>query len=327
MLTIEFNIPVDFLSEDSLSGFISMPTIELSDYSTIFITQPNLPIESLYGATAWVKEGVNRTLLLSPFAGRFDAYNEPITGQPGIELESLTGVGHPVLSETNFYGERWQLASENACMNPQNTWWCAMQNGTASDNSSNLFTAWGMWGTLPINGEVRNTTVEASYTGDTERPLVDHLSFFSFYDYNASAQRGWTTNGCETQTADAVQGKLQYNVSTFWGQLDWSDLICFKIPSQPKLLLPALRKVADDLKPLLANGSIIGVYVGDEVSCSDNICPGCAFPFYLLENVTAELRAALPTALLCESSIYLTPQATCAFKWKPSATVTTVSRL
>ena len=74
MLTLEFNIPVDFLSEDSLSGFISLPTMQLSDYSTIFITEPNLPEQALHGATAWVQQGSNRTLLLSPFAGQFDAF-------------------------------------------------------------------------------------------------------------------------------------------------------------------------------------------------------------------------------------------------------------
>jgi hypothetical protein len=127
------------------------------------------------------------------------------------------------------------------------------------------------------------------------------LDFFSFYDFNATGQHGWTTNGCETQTANAVQGKLQYNMSTFWGQLDWSDLVDYTIPAQPKLHLSALRVVADGLRPLLANGSIIGVYVGDEVSCGSNlICPGCVFPFGMLLNITAELRAALPTAILCE---------------------------
>ena len=160
----------------------------------------------------------------------------------------------------------------------------------------------GVWGDLSINGKVQNTTVVATYDGNMESPLVDHLSFFSFYDYNASAQSGWTTNGCETQTADAIQGKLKYNTSTFWGQLDWSNLINFAVPARPKLRLPALRAVADGLRPLLGNGTIIGVYVGDEVSCgSGNICPGCKVTFPLLLNITAELRAALPTALLCES--------------------------
>jgi hypothetical protein len=49
-------------------------------------------------------------------------------------------------------------------------------------------------------------------------PKANHsLRFFSFYDFNASAQHGWTTNGCECSAAAAVQAKHEYNMSSLWG--------------------------------------------------------------------------------------------------------------
>jgi hypothetical protein len=154
----------------------------LTHYGSIFITEPNLPQASLDGILTWVKEESNRTLLLSPFAGQFDQYNQPST-----RLLAETGVSHP-LTATNYYGavplsvslslsrslslslpeqivgsaaladhafrhhaegQRWVVVSEGACYNPQNSWWCAVQNGSASGRDTLLdFTAWGVWGDL-----------------------------------------------------------------------------------------------------------------------------------------------------------------------------------
>ena len=86
--------------------------------------------------------------------------------QPDIDLLSLTGVGYP-LGPQNYYGLRWKLASEGACYNPPNSWFCAVQNGTTTDGAT-AFTAWGVWGDLSINGKVQNTTVVASYDRNME---------------------------------------------------------------------------------------------------------------------------------------------------------------
>jgi hypothetical protein len=86
LLSIEYNIPVDFLSEDSLTN-----STVLANYGSIVITEPNVPSKSLAGALVWVKSGPNRTLILSPFAGQFDEYN-----QPAKQLYTATGVSHPL---------------------------------------------------------------------------------------------------------------------------------------------------------------------------------------------------------------------------------------
>jgi hypothetical protein len=118
LLTMQ-NIPVDFLSEDSLTNAST-----LALYGSIFITEPNLPPDSLAGVLDWVKgkgkggggQAEHRTLLLSPFAAQFDQYNQPST-----QLLAETGVSHPLVP-SNYNGERWKLASEGACYNPQNSW-------------------------------------------------------------------------------------------------------------------------------------------------------------------------------------------------------------
>ena len=282
MLTLEFNLPVDFLSEDSLANAST-----LSHYGSVFITEPNLPRESLTGALDWVKSGANRTLLLSPFAGQADQYN-----QQSMQLLAETGVSHP-LTASNYYGQRWIVASEGACYNPPNSWWCAVQNGTTEDMQT-TFTAWGVWGKLTIatgraSTSTQKSTVVASFADVS--PADHSLSHFSFYDFNASAQHGWTTNGCECDTATAVQAKRDYNMSSLWGELPWDSLINFFPIGHPTLDLLALRALANGLRPLLANGTISGVFIGDEVSCGNG---ASHVPFAMLLNITAELRAALP---------------------------------
>ena len=44
------NIPVDFLSEDSLKNQTT-----LAGYKAILITEPNVPLESMAGALTWAK--------------------------------------------------------------------------------------------------------------------------------------------------------------------------------------------------------------------------------------------------------------------------------
>jgi hypothetical protein len=59
------NIPVDFLSEDSLRN-----QSVLAGYKAIIITEANVPSASMTGALTWARTVPNATLLLSPFAGQ-----------------------------------------------------------------------------------------------------------------------------------------------------------------------------------------------------------------------------------------------------------------
>ena len=129
---------------------------------------------------AWTKLA-NRTLILSPFAARFDqvrlesrvcrqscamAFRDLSAAEftscdccqyndPSSVLAESTGV-ELVLAPSNSYGARWILWADNACYNPQNSWWCATINATtapANDKFSRQLpavniTAWGVWGAL-----------------------------------------------------------------------------------------------------------------------------------------------------------------------------------
>jgi hypothetical protein len=142
------NIPVDFLSEDSLTN-----QSLLSGYKAIVITEPNIPVASLTGVLSWVETIPNVTLLLSPFAGQFDEYNSA----NGMLLKT-TGVTHK-LQDTNSYGQRWIIHADAACYNEANSWWCGLSNGTSTTAPRQTFSAWGVWGALEGAVAPRNEIV------------------------------------------------------------------------------------------------------------------------------------------------------------------------
>ena len=159
-LAIGANVPVDFLSEDGLAN-----RTLTAQYSTIFVTEPNVPAKSLAAAVKWSRAG--GVLVLSPFAGRFSEYNEP-----SELLSDLTGVEQP-LQPSNYFGQRWILWADSACYNPQNSWWCNVVNGTTSTASSNVsFSAWGVWSALSKG----NATTLAAFSDKSASPAVTSSS-------------------------------------------------------------------------------------------------------------------------------------------------------
>lgn len=81
------------------------------------------------------------------------------------------------LTSSNSYGARWILWADNACYNPQNSWWCATINASTAPSSDDFsrqlpvnITAWGVWG--PLGGEHKPGSATLATYSDGSAAMV-----------------------------------------------------------------------------------------------------------------------------------------------------------
>lgn len=123
-LALQENIPVDFVDEDGMQD-----TVKLAEFTTLFLTQPNVPAASVPVLVAWVKAG--GTLVTTSNAAHWDEYDEPLAALQALGIHEVprnrTLLGpfhhhHPPFPDGG--GAAWQ------------------KNGSAVDGAG-YFAAWG----------------------------------------------------------------------------------------------------------------------------------------------------------------------------------------
>lgn len=198
---------------------------------------------------AWTQLA-NRTLILSPFAARFDQvrsqdflmcwsiqclftpvsvpccscqYNDPssvLTDNTGVEL---------TLTPSNSYGARWIIWADNACYNPQNSWWCSVINATtdaASSNDDNI-TAWGVWGELGGEHKPGSATL-ANYSDGKAAVVSSPLGSGQIVHFGFWAGLSWWFSNVST-----APGVLSKPPKTPWAASDgMKELILSLLPQE-----------------------------------------------------------------------------------------------
>lgn len=142
-----------------------------------------------------------------------------------------------------------------------------------------------------------------------------NLSVMMFYDFNQSAQCGWTTHMWRELGSDAP---FKRNMSVALQEVIRSNEDCqtlgfFEVPDAvwpwpERKLAPdwqaQIASFSETLQPFVANGTVTGVFLGDELMCN-----GGGIPLSDFTSVLAELRRGLGNVLLytneCSGTISL----------------------